>query len=143
MSGFLHFRLTLSMNPTKEIEAALNSQVDSSEQQSNSIQLPTFTSWDCLRFNFILVPTGLESVFTESARISYGRLFTLLLTIRRTQHLLKNTWRIHKHNMPSQHHFQRMVFFVDHLLSYLQVSYFVTYLHVRVMVVLRQFSFIF
>ncbi|KAM3185712.1 hypothetical protein ACTXT7_005824 [Hymenolepis weldensis] len=116
------FKLTLSMNPTEEIEAALDSQVDSSEQQSNSTQLPTFTSWDCLRFNFISVPTGLESVFTESACISYGRLFTLLLTARRTQHFLKNTWRIHKHNMPSQHHFQRMVFFVDHLLSYLQTD---------------------
>nr|CDS34472.2 gamma tubulin complex component 4 [Hymenolepis microstoma] len=116
------FKLTVLMNPTKEIETALCSLVNSSKCQSNAIQMPTFTSWDCLRIDFTSVPIGLESVFTESARISYGRLFTFLLTICRTQHLLKNTWRIHKHNVPSQHHFQRMMFLVDHLLSYLQVD---------------------
>ncbi|KAM7539486.1 hypothetical protein Aperf_G00000053584 [Anoplocephala perfoliata] len=111
------FKFILSANLPQDIEKALLP----TKEAINTPSL-TFTAWDHLWLDFISVPTGLESVFTDSARKSYGRLFTFLLNILRTQHLLKNTWRVCRHDMPFSCHFQRIVFFVDHLFSYLQTD---------------------
>lgn len=83
------------------------------------------TAWDCLRLDFASTPEGLESVFAESAKASYSRLFNLLLTVRRTEHALNTAWNGAKRTAlldPRSivlHH--QMAFIVSHLNSYLQV----------------------
>ncbi|KAL5103149.1 Gamma-tubulin complex component 4 [Taenia crassiceps] len=81
------------------------------------------TAWDCLRLEFASIPTGLETVFTESALASYTHLFHFLLTVRRTEHALNAVWRGAKsidRRIHLLHH--QMTFIVNHLNCYLQID---------------------
>ncbi|VDK40902.1 unnamed protein product [Taenia asiatica] len=113
------FRFVVSTNPQEE---ALLSQ----DLGDDEVEVVGYhpTAWDCLRLEFVSIPTGLETVFTESALASYTRLFHFLLTVRRTEHALNVAWRGAKRSIDRHIHLlhHQMSFIVNHLNCYLQID---------------------
>ncbi|VDM22873.1 unnamed protein product [Hydatigera taeniaeformis] len=112
-------RFVVSTNPQEE---ALLSQ-DLEDGETGAVDYHP-TAWDCLRLEFASIPTGLETVFTESTLASYTRLFHFLLTVRRTEHALNAAWRGAKRSINSHTHLlhHQMNFIVNHLNCYLQID---------------------
>uniref|UniRef100_A0A5K3FS33 Gamma-tubulin complex component n=1 Tax=Mesocestoides corti TaxID=53468 RepID=A0A5K3FS33_MESCO len=114
------FRFVVSMNPHND-----ETLTDGDEDDDDS----RLTAWDCLSLEFTSPPAGLETIFTEAARGTYLRLFSFLLTVRRTEHVLSTSWLRDRSRMKLEGDLDqrmvlrhRMAFIVNNLNCYLQVS---------------------